>query len=59
MSKKHTLTVQVTFDLDRVNCALGNTPNVIAIDALYELLRCAVNHYDDDLADSVFLEISD
>ena len=40
-----TLTVMVTFDLKKVNDALGNTPNVSARDALEALLNSAIHHY--------------
>jgi hypothetical protein len=43
------LKVSITFDLNKVNNALGNTPNVVARDALAELLRSAFNEYDADL----------
>ena len=39
------LTVMVTFDLKKVNAALGNTPNVSARDALEALLKAAIHHY--------------
>lgn len=42
---KTTLTVMVTFDLEKVNDALGNTPNVSARDALAQLLNSAIHHY--------------
>ena len=45
MIMKTTMTVMVTFDLDKVNDALGNTPNVSAQDALTELLKSAVYEY--------------
>ena len=51
------LNVRVSFDLDKVNDALGNTPNVKAEDALLELLRCAVTEYDSDLDDHVSFSI--
>ena len=52
------LNVRVSFDLDKVNHALGNTPNVTAENALLELLRCAVVHeYDRSLEGHVFFSI--
>jgi hypothetical protein len=52
------LKVLVTFDLDKVNDALGNTPNVKAEDALLELMRCAVLYeYDHSLEGHVSFSI--
>jgi hypothetical protein len=52
------LNVRVSFDLDKVNDALGNTPNVKAEDALLELLRCAVLYeYDRSLEGHVSFSI--
>jgi hypothetical protein len=55
---KHTLKVSITFDRDKVNYALGNTPNVDARRALEELLKSAFYEYDADLEHMSF-EIDD
>lgn len=39
------LNVAFEFDLDRINHALGNTPNVSAKDALRELLEGMLSEY--------------
>lgn len=51
-----TLNVQVTFHLDKVNDALGNTPNVRANRALQELLVSALAEYGstDSYGDPIF-----
>lgn len=42
---KETMTVRITFDLDKVNNALGNTPNVTAENALMELFNGMLTEY--------------
>jgi hypothetical protein len=42
-----TITVTFTFDLTEVNNALGNTPNVLAKDAIHELLKSLLTGFDD------------
>ncbi len=42
---KKTMIVHVTFDLDKVNDALGNTRNVTAEKALMELLQSCLHEY--------------
>jgi hypothetical protein len=51
---KKTIVVSFTFDLNKVNNALGNTPNVGAEDALMELIESAIFEYDQDLTDISF-----
>jgi hypothetical protein len=51
---KKIIVVTFTFDLNKVNHALGNTPNVGAEDALMELIELSIFEYDQDLTDISF-----